>query len=155
MSNPEQQKKWREMKRAYRNRHKAVCVSFTQERGKELQEMATLHKLPLADFVKALVEAHIKGNGYVVPDHGHIDRLSFLLRNVATNINQLVRYAHIEQGVNFSDIQKLQQQLAIMESHIKHTLSIPPHIETVLTEFLNQYPTKREKLIQFLIAFEP
>lgn len=154
MSKEEKQKKWREQKQSYRNRHKTVCISFTQERGKELEEMATLHKLPLADYIKALVEAHVKGNGYVVPDNGSIERLSFLLRNVATNINQLVRYAHLEQGVNFNDIQKLQQQLAIMESHIKNSLALPPNIETVVTEYLSQNPDKREQLLQFLTAFK-
>lgn len=155
MNKEERQKKWREQKQNYRNRHKTVCISFTQTRGKELGELAMVQKLTLPDFLKSLVEAHVNGNGYVVSENGNIERLSYLLRRVSNSINQLVRYAHIEQGVTYNDLQKLQQQLSLMEAQIKNYLSLPPDIETVIVQHISNNPGKREQLIQFISSYKP
>lgn len=104
-------------------------------------------------YFKALAKADMKNMGIVLPPNKQFTELIFALHKIGGNINQLVRYVHAARQVNKQDIIRLQCQLKLIEETFVKKLKQPQSIETMLSEFLKQYPHKRQALLMFLSRY--
>lgn len=152
--NHEKRKRERERKREYRSRHKTYRLSYTIETSLELNRQAGKYGKSVPQFIKAVVKAHIEGNGYVPLSENKVQDLVFQLRKVGNNLNQVVRHVNAKREVRLEDIEQMQNQLNEIENQVVKALTQPQEISEVLEEYLEQNPEKLQSLINWLNQYQ-
>lgn len=145
----------RERKRRYRASHRTYSLSFTISEAKEIEREADKYCKTAPQFIKALVEAHLNGNGYVIQDESRLKDLVYQLRMVGSNLNQTVRHINSKKEVSYKDVEQLQNQLNAIENHVVKALTQPTEITQVLQKYLKQNPAKLHTLINWLNQYQP
>lgn len=144
------QKERLERQRRYRARHKTFSLSYTTEEAMTLKREAQKRKMKVPEYIKAIVEAQLNGNGYIAPTESKQEELIFLLRKIGNNINQHTRHVHQSRVVKYKDIEMLQDKLLDIERQVVHLLGQPPEITGLLNDYLNQNPERLHNLITWL-----
>jgi hypothetical protein len=142
--------KRREFKRKYRERHRTYSVSFRKDDADELETKAAELNLDVPEFIKSLISTSRGNAGYIVPAESRIQELLLALRRIGNNINQLVRYCHSTRAMGHSEVERLTEYLAEIESVVKEALTKPPRIETLVDQEVQKHPWLKQVLLTIL-----
>ena len=149
MTNPKEQNRLR--KRDYRARTRTFSLSVPKSEAAVWDTLAIGKGCTnTPTFLKAVVRAHVAGNGYIIPNDGQLLRLERQLRSVGSTVNQVVRHVHISQGLTYRDLHLLQRHLAKMEVALQEALTQPSAVEAVLTDYFNRYPDHHQQVIDYI-----
>lgn len=98
-----------------------ISLSLTQEECKIIEKLSKKHNTKPTSFVKSILLAYINHQP-LVPNNieNELKELSFLIRNIANNINQMAHHSHTLKHIK--DEQGLLLQLQKLEDTIReHT----------------------------------
>ena len=111
---------------AYRARHRRVSVSLTGEEYARIEQAAKAQKERPTTYLKTAAFAYLN-KGYSPPPElvERLDTLVFLLRNVATNINQIARASNEIHAV--LDRDQVFAELARLEQVLRTAVETPPN----------------------------
>ena len=98
--------------KAYRKLNKRVELILSPSEYKQFKQIADSEKRPVSKVIKDMATAFRDGSYYTAPNQEKaISEVSFLIRNIANNINQIAHSSNI-----FSDAEK--------ESVISHLMNL-------------------------------
>lgn len=109
----------------------SLNCSLTRAEDAELQQRARRLKMSRTTCLKELAFAYSDGR-YLVPPNveAKLETVIALLRNVATNINQMAARANRNRQANYSDYLTLKKEVLTLEDRIKHAVRNPKLADT-------------------------
>jgi len=130
----------REKKRAFRQKHRTVSLSFPIEQAKMLEHRAKeQYDMKLSGYIKACAMTYLRQE-YLVPNPQQVHALTMQIQQVGNNLNQLVRYSHsghVQQGKALEEAREIVAQL---EKEVLSYISKPPRLSVVLKNTLDRNP---------------
>lgn len=113
--------------RAYRKESKYFTCKLSQEEFKKIIQHADKTGFKPASFFKKSALAYLEQK-FLVPQDTKIElqTLTFLIRNISNNLNQIAKHANQAQQLSFSHFFKAQQNVFELENLIKDFVKNPP-----------------------------
>ena len=141
---------YRQQKKAYREKHRTVSVSFTKTVAQEIERDAERHHLSLPKYVKACVNAY-RNQTFIIPDLSQVKAIELQLRGIGNNINQIARRVNDGRTLPRDGVEQVRQQLKHLEAQFDRIIRTPWNLETYLTLRIKDDPTIVTVLLKIVI----
>ena len=118
------EEKRKEYLKKHKNGTKRVSLTFTNKEFKELEKLAKSYKLNPTTFLKKVYLGTKNNDNILTADTSkELKVLTFLIRNIANNINQIAYSSNIFKFV--SEPKRISENLAELERVIKKFINNP------------------------------
>ena len=141
--------------RAYRKNKRIVSLYLELPLAHDLEQRAkSLGYKRLSSYIKVLAQIEISGERMLLGQSEKIQQMILALYRIGNNINQLVKYCHIERGVDPERFRMLFELIAELEKQIIRIANSPIDLKKELKRYIQEYPESGQLLIESIHDYQ-
>lgn len=121
----------------YKKKWRKIVLRFSYEELEQIDTIAQNHNLKRATFLKKCVFAYIN-DVFILPNDKQVNILENSINKIQQNINESIRYVHLNQNISREDLEVIKQQIHRLELVVSKSFRTPPNLHLWLLDQINQ-----------------